>query len=1142
MRPFDILIEKLDQFIRKYYSNLLTRGIVSFLICCLLFILLVSVSEYYFYFSTTVRLFFWIIFIALNSFILIQWICRPLLALLKLGKRLQYEDAAVIIGKHFPEIDDKLINVLQLQKVDEAATSSALLEASIEQKSQQLSVFPIAKAINVKVTKKRTTYLLILLTISLIIAFCAPQWYKDSSHRLLHPTVTFKKPAPFTFYFVPNQLEVLENENFNLLAIANGSVLPEDAVLLIDGEQLPMQKKGLDSFSYVFKNCTKTISFSILAAGYETDNYQLKVLPLSNIKNLSVRLKFPNYIGKKEENRTSWSDLQVPEGTQVHYEFDVQAASSVWWQWSAERALVYKSTDDHYSIGKTASQSQRLSILLLNKNKVSRDTLQYQLEVIKDQFPQIQVQKTSDTFSADKMLMHGVVSDDYKVSYVKFVTQILGADKRVKKTNTKVIAQPNASVHEFDYYFDKSSIPLVIGDRLQYYFEVWDNDAIHGSKCTKSDVMQFAQLTTEGLDAAINQSNDQMQKTAQGAAQQSKQMQQEFKSLSNSLAQQGDTKSWEQQKSLQELSTKQEQLKVKVDQMKQAMDEQLEQLKQNNYSEALQEKQSDLQKQLKDALQKELEKQMQKMQELLQQKNTPLSQEALKDLEQENKLFAMDLQRLQALMKQLEHQIGLEQMAKKIDALAKEQEALKQQTDTKKQSSEELSKQQAALEKKLEALMQNSFDSLKKEAQEQSEKAALNKAAEKAADAKDAMQKAKQALDKKDQQGAAEQENEAKKNLEEMASMMQEMSDAMDMEQVDMDIKSVRQLLTNLIRLSFDQERLMNAVAETNPTSSSYLSLVQQQKKLQNQSVLIKDSLYSLSKRLYKLAPTINKETSALTRSLQIAIQQLEARVVSMALTQQQYAMTHTNNLALMLNEMLMNLVQQKNQQQKSGKGSCNKPGGKKPKPGAGQQLQDVISKQGQLGGQLGKAEGKDGKQSGDKQGNKQGDKEGDQQGKQQGKKEGAQSGEAGDNGEGNAEKIARLAQQQAAIRRQLAAINAQLQAKGLNISKELKAIMEEMDKNETDLVNRKSNQQLQLRQKSIETRLLEAQKALREQEQDETRAAEAGEDKSASMPSAFSQLLLQQKAFTEWYKTVPPELKPHYQKMVDRYYQLINK
>jgi hypothetical protein len=247
--------------------------------------------------------------------------------------------------------------------------------------------------------------------------------------------------------------------------------------------------------------------------------------------------------------------------------------------------------------------------------------------------------------------------------------------------------------------------------------------------------------------------------------------------------------------------------------------------------------------------------------------------------------------------------------------------------------------------------------------------------------------------------------------------------------------------------------------------------------------------------------------------------------------------MTHTNNLALMLNEMLMNLVQQKNQQQKSGNGSCNKPGGKKPKPGAGQQLQDIISKQGQLGGQLGKAAGKDGKQSGDKQGNK----EGDQQAQQAGKKEGGQSGEEGNGGEGNAENIARLAQQQAAIRRQLAAINAQLQAKGMNMSKELKAIMEEMDKNETDLVNRKSAAQLLQRQKTIETRLLEAQKALREQEQDDSRAASAGEDKPTAMPSALSQMLLQQKAFMEWYKTVPAALKPHYQKMVDRYYQLIN-
>ncbi|MEY4281885.1 MAG: hypothetical protein RLZ39_1297, partial [Bacteroidota bacterium] len=357
MRPYDLLIEKLDQFIRKYYSNLLSRGVVSLLISCLLFVVLISVSEYYLYFPSLIRLLFWCVFIGLNCFILVQWIVRPLLALFKLGKRLQYEDAALIIGKHFPEIDDKLINVLQLQQVDHTTTSSALLAASIEQKSQQLSVFPITKAINVSITKKRTKYLLVLVGIALLIAFFQPQWYKESGRRLLHPTVTFKKPAPFTFYFIPNELAVVENESFTLLAVAKGVVLPDEAVLMVDGEQLPMQKKGVDSFTYVFKNCTTSISFFIVAAGFETDTYQLKVLPLSNIKNLRLQLQYPNYLGKSDEQRTTWSDLQVPEGTRLQYDFDVQAASSVWWQWSSEQALVFKSATQHYHITKTASNS-----------------------------------------------------------------------------------------------------------------------------------------------------------------------------------------------------------------------------------------------------------------------------------------------------------------------------------------------------------------------------------------------------------------------------------------------------------------------------------------------------------------------------------------------------------------------------------------------------------------------------------------------------------------------------------------------------------------------------------------------------------------------------------------------------------------
>ena len=54
------------------------------------------------------------------------------------------EDAARQIGKYFPEVQDKLLNLIQLNRAGNA--QSALVAATIAQKTKQLSVvrFPIA--------------------------------------------------------------------------------------------------------------------------------------------------------------------------------------------------------------------------------------------------------------------------------------------------------------------------------------------------------------------------------------------------------------------------------------------------------------------------------------------------------------------------------------------------------------------------------------------------------------------------------------------------------------------------------------------------------------------------------------------------------------------------------------------------------------------------------------------------------------------------------------------------------------------------------------------------------------------------------------------------------------------------------------
>src|SRR5690606_22007916 len=125
----------MDAFTRKYYANQLLRGGLMLLICALFFILTVSISEYYLYLPVWLRVGLVSFFMAAGLFALIKWIIIPLTKMIKLGKVISREEAAVMIGKHFPEIEDKLLNILQLKKQQEAFISRELVEASILQKA-----------------------------------------------------------------------------------------------------------------------------------------------------------------------------------------------------------------------------------------------------------------------------------------------------------------------------------------------------------------------------------------------------------------------------------------------------------------------------------------------------------------------------------------------------------------------------------------------------------------------------------------------------------------------------------------------------------------------------------------------------------------------------------------------------------------------------------------------------------------------------------------------------------------------------------------------------------------------------------------------------------------------------------------------
>ena len=138
---YNELETKLDAFIKKYYTNLLIKGGLYFTSLITLSYLTIVGLESIGRFGTTTRSILFFSFLTFLIFILYRFIGTPLLRLYQIGSRISSEQAALIIGKHFKEVDDRLLNTLQLKKASDLnPEENGLIIASIKQRSLELKL------------------------------------------------------------------------------------------------------------------------------------------------------------------------------------------------------------------------------------------------------------------------------------------------------------------------------------------------------------------------------------------------------------------------------------------------------------------------------------------------------------------------------------------------------------------------------------------------------------------------------------------------------------------------------------------------------------------------------------------------------------------------------------------------------------------------------------------------------------------------------------------------------------------------------------------------------------------------------------------------------------------------------------------
>ena len=158
MDSYNNILNKLKSFTKKHYTKMLVKGTLLFFAFGILCLLVVLGLEYFLWLSSMGRMVLFLIFIGVEGFLLYNYIAVPLFYLFRLKRGISNKDASLLIGKHFPEVGDKLYNLLDL--ADDESRSELLL-ASIEQRSKNLSGVPFARAVDFRENVRYLKYLLV---------------------------------------------------------------------------------------------------------------------------------------------------------------------------------------------------------------------------------------------------------------------------------------------------------------------------------------------------------------------------------------------------------------------------------------------------------------------------------------------------------------------------------------------------------------------------------------------------------------------------------------------------------------------------------------------------------------------------------------------------------------------------------------------------------------------------------------------------------------------------------------------------------------------------------------------------------------------------------------------------------------------
>lgn len=1017
MNSYHNILTKLEGFTKKFYTKMLYKGALLFLAFGVLFFLVVLGVEYFLWLNSTGRVMLLFLFIAIELFLLFKYILIPLFFLFKLKKGISNKHASVLIGRHFADVGDKLLNLLDLA---EDSDESELLLASIEQRSENLNPIPFAKAVDFKENIKYVKYLVIpVLLFGLIWLSGNLSEFFGSYDRVVNYDVAYQPPAPFRFKLISDDLNVLDSKAVTVQVVTEGEIRPDQVFITINERKLLLQEQN-GIYQYTFTPPLISTEFSFSANGIFSKEYRLNALSTPSIQNFELVLDFPKYTKRKSEMLKSTGNAIFPEGTKVSWQIEGRSTQNIQLI-TKDTTVTFEKEDNRFTLAKRVYADMTYQLSTSNENVSDYEKLAYQFDVIKDGYPTIKVKQVLDSLNANTSYYIGEASDDYALNSIRLVCY---ADQDPNSKQSIDLATVSGNFKQF-YYTFPSGLQLDAGKTYSFYFEATDNDGVHNGKTSKSQVFTSVLLDENQLKNKELESQQSIIRNMDKALEKFKEQKETLKEINQDQKEKKQL-NFNDQNQIKDFLKKQQQQENMMKKFSKQLKENLDKSEKKDETNQL----------LKERLERQ-EIEAKKNEKLLEELNKIADKidkeeltKRLEEIAKKQQNSERNLEQLLELTKRYYVTEKAAQLAKDLEKLAKRQDILSELKLGEEFSSEQQEKLNKEFEKiagELDELKKDNAD-LKKPLDIDVDKTKQESVKEDQKDALEEINKHQGIEESSDSVEKEKSEDQAKKKQKSAAQKMKEMSEQLQEassgggggSSITEDAEMLRQILDNLVTFSFKQENLYESLEDADANAPQFSTSIRQQQELRKLFEHVDDSLFALSLRRAELSEFVNEQITEIYYNTDKALESIAESQIYQGVSYQKYVLTASNSLS----DFLANTLDNMQQSMQSGKGQgdgesfqlpdiikgqgalrekmegMGQSGKGKPKSGEGEEGQGksgAKGKQGQGEGQ----EGEDGKNGKGEKG-KDGQGKGEGEGKGDGNGNGGQSGQGAQGGRGD--------------------------------------------------------------------------------------------------------------------------------------------